>query len=106
MAKQEHNTTKEDAQPPAKQELTRKYSKDKSKCLVTFWLPKEAAPEARCVTVAGTFNNWDPKLHMLEEVLPEVDLVLVMTVNPGFADSKGVAGGMDRLRTAIKQATN
>jgi 1,4-alpha-glucan branching enzyme len=68
MAKQDCNATTEDAQHPAQQGLTRKYSKDKSKCLVTFWLPKEAAPEARCVTVVGTFNNWDPKLHMMKKL--------------------------------------
>ncbi|MDH4028111.1 MAG: isoamylase early set domain-containing protein [Nitrospirota bacterium] len=28
-------------------------------CKVTFRLPKEAAPDASVVMVAGEFNNWD-----------------------------------------------
>jgi len=112
----------------------------------------------------GVVINPATPAAVLEEVLPEVDLVLVMTVNPGFgnqhflhstlpkirrvremiervkpdceleldggidatsaplgvaaganvlvagtsvfSDSNGVAGGMDRLRAAIKQTAN
>jgi 1,4-alpha-glucan branching enzyme len=68
MAKQERNSTKGDVQHPDVPGLSREYSKDKSKCLVTFWLPKAAAPEARSVSVAGTFNNWNPKLHMMKKL--------------------------------------
>jgi hypothetical protein len=35
------------------------YIKSKSSCKVTFTLPKEAAGEAKKVTVVGDFNAWD-----------------------------------------------
>jgi len=43
-----------------------------------------------------------------EAVLDEIDLVLVMTVNPGFGGQKFIAGAMDKvrhLRQRIDQAT-
>ena len=47
--------------PPMK----RKYSRDKTRCRVTFWLPQAAAPGATSVAVAGTFNDWSVDLHPL-----------------------------------------
>jgi 1,4-alpha-glucan branching enzyme len=38
--------------------LTKKYVKNSRSCKVTFRLPKEAAPNARMVTIVGDFNNW------------------------------------------------
>jgi hypothetical protein len=37
----------------------KEYRKGGSKCKVTFRLPKEAAPDARQITIAGDFNNWE-----------------------------------------------
>jgi len=37
----------------------KKYNKTKPVCKVTFCLPKEAAMNAKVVTIAGDFNNWD-----------------------------------------------
>ena len=50
------------AQPP----MSRKYSKDKSRCRVTFQLPKEAAPDATSVAVAGSFNDWSAERHPMK----------------------------------------
>ena len=38
--------------------LKRRYSADKSKCLVTLRLPREAVADASQVAVAGSFNGW------------------------------------------------
>ena len=38
-----------------------------------------------------TLNPATPAV-MLEEILPDVDLVLVMTVNPGFGGQQFIAG--------------
>lgn len=39
--------------------IKKQYLKSRHTCKVTLYLPKEAAPEAKKVTVAGDFNNWD-----------------------------------------------
>ena len=39
--------------------IKKQYLKTKPVCRITFRLPKDAAPEARIVTIAGDFNNWD-----------------------------------------------
>jgi ribulose-phosphate 3-epimerase len=36
---------------------------------------------------------------MLEEILPDVDLVLAMTVNPGFGGQSFLAGTLGKIRT-------
>jgi 1,4-alpha-glucan branching enzyme len=41
-----------------RQPMSRIYSRDKTRCAVTFTLPKEAAPDSRTVAVAGSFNDW------------------------------------------------
>jgi 1,4-alpha-glucan branching enzyme len=46
--------------------LERKLSSDKTRCLVTFWLPMAAAPEATSVAVAGSFNDWSLDQHPLK----------------------------------------
>jgi 1,4-alpha-glucan branching enzyme len=43
--------------------MKRKYSREKTRCRVTFWLPQAAAPGATRVALAGTFNNWSVDLH-------------------------------------------
>jgi hypothetical protein len=45
--------------PASRTGFIKEYRKGGSKCKVTFRLPKEAAPEAKQVTIAGDFNNWD-----------------------------------------------
>ncbi len=39
--------------------LTKKFSKDKTKCDVTFTLPKEAIQGGKEVVLVGEFNNWN-----------------------------------------------
>ena len=46
--------------------VKRKYSGDRTRCTVTFWLPKEAAPDATTVAVAGSFNDWSVNRHPME----------------------------------------
>jgi ribulose-phosphate 3-epimerase len=47
--------------------------------------------------VAVSLNPHTP-LDCLEYVLPEVDLVLVMTVNPGFSGQKFIPGVLPKIR--------
>jgi ribulose-phosphate 3-epimerase len=54
---------------------------------------------------AGVALNPSTPLGCLEEILPEVDFVLVMSVNPGFAGQKLLPSSLDkirRLREAIR----
>lgn len=39
--------------------MKKQYVKSKSTCKVTFRLPRDAAPDARSVTIVGDFNNWN-----------------------------------------------
>ena len=39
--------------------IKKQYLKSGDLCNVTFMLPKEAAPEARDITLVGDFNNWN-----------------------------------------------
>ena len=39
--------------------IEKNYLDEGSSCLVTFTLPKEAAPDAQKVTLTGDFNDWD-----------------------------------------------
>ena len=41
--------------------IKKQYLKSRPTCKITLCLPREAAPEAKRVTVAGDFNNWDPE---------------------------------------------
>ncbi len=47
---------------------------------------------------AGVSLNPATPLLMLEEILPEVDLVLVMTVNPGFGGQSYIQGGTQKIK--------
>lgn len=40
--------------------LTKKFSKDKTKCNVTFTLPVDMVQEGKEVVLLGEFNNWEP----------------------------------------------
>jgi 1,4-alpha-glucan branching enzyme len=41
--------------------IKKRYLKSRPVCKVTFTLPREAAPDAKTVTIVGDFNNWDHK---------------------------------------------
>jgi 1,4-alpha-glucan branching enzyme len=48
--------------------VTKKYLKSKPVCKVTFKFPKEAAPEAKKVNIAGEFNNWSTKKTAMKKL--------------------------------------
>ena len=48
---------------------------------------------------AGVAINPATPAGMLEEILPDLDLVLVMTVNPGFGGQRFLAGTLPKIRT-------
>jgi ribulose-phosphate 3-epimerase len=47
---------------------------------------------------AGVALNPSTPLSALEEILPEVDYVLLMTVNPGFAGQVFLPSSLDKIR--------
>ncbi len=47
---------------------------------------------------AGVALNPGSPLALVEEVLPDLDLVLVMTVNPGFGGQAFIEGAVDKVR--------
>jgi len=49
---------------------------------------------------AGISLNPATPLSAVEQILPEVDLLLVMTVNPGFGGQKFIEGMIDKIRRA------
>ncbi|MBI4316331.1 MAG: ribulose-phosphate 3-epimerase [Chloroflexi bacterium] len=54
---------------------------------------------------AGVALNPATSLTTLEEILPDVDLVLVMTVNPGFGGQRYIPGSTDKIRRARQMLT-
>jgi 1,4-alpha-glucan branching enzyme len=48
--------------------MSRTYSTDKTRCQVTFRLPKEAAPGATSAAVAGSFNDWSLDRHPMKQL--------------------------------------
>ena len=53
-----------------------------------------------CGCQAGLVFNPATPLHYLDHVLDKVDMVLLMSVNPGFGGQKFIAGTLDKLRAA------
>ena len=51
----------------------------------------------------GVVLNPATPLNSLEEILPEVDLVLLMSVNPGFGGQKFIPATVDKIRRLIDQ---
>jgi ribulose-phosphate 3-epimerase len=47
---------------------------------------------------AGVVLNPSSPLALVEEILPEVDRVLLMTVNPGFSFQKFLPSSLDKVR--------
>ena len=48
---------------------------------------------------AGVAINPATPASLLEEILPDLDLVLVMTVNPGFGGQSFLPGTLAKIRT-------
>lgn len=57
---------------------------------------------------AGVSINPATPVSTLECILPDVDLVLIMSVNPGFGGQKFITGTLDKVRelAEIKRAKN
>jgi ribulose-phosphate 3-epimerase len=49
---------------------------------------------------AGVTLNPATSLHTIEEILPEVDLVLIMSVNPGFGGQKFIPSCLNKVAAA------
>ena len=58
---------------------------------------KDAGVRGSVVLNPGT------SLHALDEILPEVDMVLLMSVNPGFGGQRFLPATLDKIRTLRAQ---
>jgi ribulose-phosphate 3-epimerase len=56
--------------------------------------------------LAGVVLNPATPVHLLDEILPMVDYVLVMSVNPGFGGQKFISGSLEKISklAAIRRA--
>jgi 1,4-alpha-glucan branching enzyme len=70
------------AKAVSKAGLSKKYLKTRPACKVTFFLPKEAAPEAETVAILGEFNNWAPEANPLTR-LDEGDFTITLELETG-----------------------
>ncbi len=48
---------------------------------------------------AGVVLNPATPIHVLDDILPDLDYVLLMSVNPGFAGQTFIPGVLDKVRT-------
>ena len=61
---------------------SREHSSDKTRCLVTFRLPGEAAPDATSVAAAESFNDWSADRHPMKR-LENGDFSLALELEAG-----------------------
>lgn len=54
---------------------------------------------------AGLVFNPATPLHYLDHVMGKLDLILIMSVNPGFGGQSFIPGALDKLREARKRIT-
>jgi ribulose-phosphate 3-epimerase len=47
---------------------------------------------------AGVVLNPHTPVHMLEDVINDLDMVLIMSVNPGFGGQKFITGAIEKIR--------
>ena len=68
-AKITYRTSKNNSNPQIMpSNIKKQYLKSAPQCKVTFRLPKEAAPDAKSVAVAGDFNNWNVVEHPMKKL--------------------------------------
>jgi len=48
--------------------IKKKFLKSKPVCKCTFTFPKDAAPEAKKVSLVGDFNDWALEEHLLKQL--------------------------------------
>jgi ribulose-phosphate 3-epimerase len=65
----------------------------------TIQMIKDAGVHASAVLNPAT------SLHTLEEILPELHMVLLMSVNPGFGGQRFIPSTLDKIRTLKQQIT-
>ena len=51
---------------------------------------------------AGVAINPHTNVNVLEDILPDLDLVLVMSVNPGFGGQKFISNAIEKVKTLRK----
>jgi len=66
--KKKSQTGKPVPETTKQQPMSRKYSSDRSRCTVTFLLPRAAAPDATTAAVAGGFNDWSLDRHPMKRL--------------------------------------
>ena len=54
---------------------------------------------------AGVTVNPHTPVHVLEEILPDADLVLIMSVNPGYGGQEFIPQSFDKIRKLKKMIT-
>ena len=64
----------------------------------TVHVQRHLAAVRECGMLAGLTLNPSTPLALLEEVVPDLDLVLVMSVNPGFGGQSYLPGASDKIR--------
>ncbi len=62
------NATKNTIKTTVNTGIRKQYLKTRPQCKVTFRLPKEAAPKADLVCIAGDFNGWDTNSTHLKKL--------------------------------------
>jgi ribulose-phosphate 3-epimerase len=55
---------------------------------------------------AGVSLNPHTPVHLLEDILTDLDLVLIMTVNPGFGGQKFIENSYKKIAQLKKMITN
>lgn len=51
---------------------------------------------------AGVALNPHTPVHLLEDIISEIDLLLIMSVNPGFGGQKFITRALDKIKAARK----
>lgn len=54
---------------------------------------------------AGVSLNPHTPVHVLENIITDIDLLLIMSVNPGFGGQKFIPQALDKIRAAKKMIT-
>ena len=70
----------------------------------TLQLIREEGARAGRVVMTGVSINPATPVATLSEILPECDLVLVMSVNPGFGGQRFIPGALDKVREVRRMA--
>ena len=70
----------------------------------TLQLIREEGAKAGRVVMTGVSLNPATPTATLTEILPDCDLVLVMSVNPGFGGQRFIPGALEKVRQVRKMA--